>query len=79
MGAIVSAFGTILINTFSSYVYDKGRDFSARKRAKQDEEKINQWIENFFSSHDDPIFSSPQFNNWIVYQKVFDKKFLRNR
>lgn len=56
MGAIVSAFGTILINTFSS-----------------DEEKINQWIENFFSSHDDPIFSSPQFNNWIVYQKVFDK------
>lgn len=47
MGNIASIIGSLLVNVFSSFAYEAGKGFSAHQRAKQDEEKINQWIENF--------------------------------
>lgn len=70
---IASTIGNILINVLSSAIYDKGKTFFVSSRMEQIKEKINDWVEKFFSTHVEAIFDSSGFINYITYEKPFDK------
>ena len=71
--AIVSTISDIVINVLSSVIYDKGKNLLESQHAEQIKVRIRKWTEGFFSKHMEMVFESSQFNNYVKYQKPFDK------
>ena len=67
---ILSILGDIIFSVISSVVYDQGKGFIEEQKTKA---RINQWLNDFFSTHKEMIFELSQFSNYVTYQKPFTK------
>lgn len=70
---LVSTIGVILLNLFSSIIYDKGRVVLEPRLEEQFQETLQLWLEKFFSDHSEPVFDSSGFYNYMEYQKPFHR------
>lgn len=61
---LVSTIGVILLNLFSSIIYDKGRVVLEPRLEEQFQETLQLWLEKFFSDHSEPVFDSSGFYNY---------------
>jgi len=70
---VVSSISGIAINVVSSIIYDESKRLLEPRHAEQIKERINKWIEDFFTKHMEVVFESSNFSNYVTYQKPFDK------
>ncbi len=70
---ILTVLGNILLSVISNGLYDKGKNLFETRKKEKIEEEINNWLNNFFTSHLDKVFESTQFIDYVKYQKPFEK------
>lgn len=73
METIVSIISNIVINLFSSFIYDKGSSCFSSFEKKEVDKKICAWTEKFFSTHIEVVFETSEFLDYVTYQKPLDK------
>lgn len=66
---LVSVIGTMLLNLFSSAIYDKWKTALEPQSEEQFQKTLQSWLEKFFSNHVEPVFDSSGFYNYMEYQK----------
>lgn len=67
---VLSILGDIIFSVISTVVYEQGKGFIEEQKTKA---RINQWLNDFFSTHKEKVFELSQFSNYVVYQKPLTK------
>lgn len=66
---LIAAMCTMLLNVLSSTVFESGKRALEAHQTKQLQEKLQTWLDEFFSTHTEPVFESSAFHTYMEYQK----------
>ena len=72
MNKIIEVVSNLIFSVLSCFVYDKAKIVISNTVDKKRQDKIKNWISNFFADHVEAVFDSSQFENYLKYNKPFD-------
>ncbi len=72
MNEIIKVVGDLIFSVLSCFVYDKAKIAISNTIVKKRQDTIKKWISKFFADHIEAVFESPQFENYLNYNKPFD-------
>lgn len=73
MDKIIEVVSNLLFSVLSCFVYDKAKTVIPNTVEKKRQDNIKSWISKFFVDHVEAVFESSQFENYLKYNKPFDK------
>lgn len=65
---LIATMCTILTNVLSSTIYDCGKRALKAHQTKQFQETFQVWLDEFFSTHIEPVFETSAFYTYMEYQ-----------
>lgn len=73
MNAIIEVVSNLIFSVFSCFVYDEAKFVVSNTVEKKRQDDIKSWTSKFFAEHVEAVFESSQFENYLKYNKPFDK------
>lgn len=73
MNNMVEVVKDLILSVLSCFVYDEAKNVISKTAEKKIQENIKSWTSKFFLEHVEAVFESSQFENYIRYNKPFDK------
>lgn len=73
MNEIIEVVSNLIFSVLSCFVYDEAKIVISKTVEKKGQDNITSWISRFFEDHVEAVFESSQFENYIKYNKPFDK------
>lgn len=73
MSSIITVVSDLLFSVLSCFVYDEAKNVISSTGEKKRQDNIKSWISRFFADHVEAVFESSQFENYLKYNKPFDK------